>query len=147
MDSGLPGRPTSGDETRLAVWVTVGLHDEPVRELMGYSWSARDAWLHRRSGQGVNLAFKLLPRRRRLHPRAQAGWDRAEGPDPGRCPAGAHPGAQPAADHRSGTRGFTTWVRRARRGNVRPTRARGAGRPAPSATGSWKSRVNDRFSM
>ena len=24
------------------VWVTVGLYDEPVRELMGYRWSARD---------------------------------------------------------------------------------------------------------
>jgi len=63
----------------LAVWVTVGLYDEPVRELMGYSWSKRDAWLHRRFGRAVNLAFKCLPRRRRMHPRARAGWDRAEG--------------------------------------------------------------------
>lgn len=69
-----------------AVWVTVGLYDEPVRELMGYRWSARDAWLHRRFGQGVNLAFKLLPRRRRMHPRARAGWDRAEGRIPADAP-------------------------------------------------------------
>ncbi|HNM10026.1 MAG TPA: oxygenase MpaB family protein [Mycobacterium sp.] len=69
-----------------AVWVTVGLYDEPVRELMGYMWSARDAWLHRRFGQGINLAFKLLPRRRRMHPRARAGWDRAEGRIPADAP-------------------------------------------------------------
>ena len=61
------------------VWVTVGLYDEPVRELMGYSWSPRDEWLHWLFGRSVNLAFKFLPRRRRMHPRARAGWDRAEG--------------------------------------------------------------------
>lgn len=80
-----------------AVWVTVGLYDEPVRELMGYTWSARDAWLHRRFGRAVNLAFKALPRRRRMHPRARAGWDRAEGRIPFRRSAAAHAGAQPAA--------------------------------------------------
>ena len=62
-----------------AVWITVGLYDEPVRELMGYSWSKRDERLHRLFGRSVNLAFKLLPTRRRMHPRARAGWDRATG--------------------------------------------------------------------
>lgn len=61
------------------VWVTVGLYDEPVRQLMGYSWSARDEALHRLFGRAVNLAFTVLPRRRRMHPRARAGWDRAQG--------------------------------------------------------------------
>lgn len=61
------------------VWVTVGLYDEPVRKLMGYSWSPVDEGLHRLFGRSVNLAFKFLPRRRRMHPRARAGWDRAEG--------------------------------------------------------------------
>ena len=69
-----------------AVWLTVGLYDEPVRELIGYSWSARDEWLHRRFGQAVNLAFRCLPRRRRMHPRARAGWDRAEGRIPADAP-------------------------------------------------------------
>lgn len=61
------------------VWVTVGLYDEPVRRLMGYSWSARDARLHRLFGRAVNAMFTLLPPRRRMHPRARAGWDRATG--------------------------------------------------------------------
>ena len=61
------------------VWLTVGLYDPPVRELMGYSWSARDEWLHRRFGDLVNLVFKLVPRRRRMHPRARAAWDRVSG--------------------------------------------------------------------
>ena len=61
------------------VWFTVGLYDPPVRKLMGYSWSGRDEWLHRRLGQLVHVGFELLPARRRLHPRARAGWDRATG--------------------------------------------------------------------
>jgi uncharacterized protein (DUF2236 family) len=68
-----------------AVWVTVGLYDPAVRDLMGYTWSARDERLHWLFGRMVNLSFKLLPRRRRYHPRARAGWDRATG----RCPADA----------------------------------------------------------
>lgn len=62
-----------------AVWVTVGLYDEPVRELMGYAWSARDERLHLLFGRAVRVAFAVLPRRRRMHPRARAGWDRALG--------------------------------------------------------------------
>jgi len=70
----------------LAVWITVGLYDEPVRELMGYTWSKRDARLHWLFGRSVNLAFKLLPKRRRMHPRARAGWDRATGRIPADTP-------------------------------------------------------------
>jgi uncharacterized protein (DUF2236 family) len=61
------------------VWLCVGLYDEPVRELLGYKWSARDEWLHRRCGDLVRFAFALLPKRARKHPRARAGWDRASG--------------------------------------------------------------------
>ena len=61
------------------VWVTVGLYDPPVRDLMGYSWSARDERLHRRFGRLVGLVFSVLPERARMHPRARAGWDRATG--------------------------------------------------------------------
>ena len=39
------------------VWLTVGLYDPPVRELMGYTWSRRDEWLHRRFGDIVRLVF------------------------------------------------------------------------------------------
>ena len=68
------------------VWTTVGLYDEPVRELMGYSWSSVDEKLHRLFGRSVNLAFRFIPRRRRMHPRARAGWDRAEGRLPADSP-------------------------------------------------------------
>jgi uncharacterized protein (DUF2236 family) len=69
-----------------AVWVTVGLYDPAVRDLMGYTWSARDEQLHWLFGRLVNLSFKLLPRRRRYHPRARAGWDRATGRQPADAP-------------------------------------------------------------
>ena len=61
------------------VWVTVGLYDPPVRELMGYSWSRRDEWLHRRFGDLVRMVFTVVPSRHRKHPRARAGFDRASG--------------------------------------------------------------------
>jgi uncharacterized protein (DUF2236 family) len=52
---------------------------------MGYTWSARDEWWHRRLGQAVGTVFRLVPERRRMHPRARAGLDRVRG----RIPAGA----------------------------------------------------------
>ena len=69
-----------------AVWLTVGLYDPAVRELMGYTWSARDERLHWLFGRLVNLSFKVLPKRRRYHPRARAGWDRATGRIPADAP-------------------------------------------------------------
>jgi uncharacterized protein (DUF2236 family) len=77
---------------RFFVWFTVGLYDPPVRELMGYEWTARDEWLHRRLGNAVGRVFSLLPERVRMHPRARAGWDRANG----RLPADAPPPETPA---------------------------------------------------
>ncbi|HYB38374.1 MAG TPA: oxygenase MpaB family protein [Mycobacterium sp.] len=68
------------------VWLTVGLYDPPVRELMGYTWSCRDEWLHRRFGDMIRLVFACLPRRARMHPRARAGWDRATGRTPADAP-------------------------------------------------------------
>jgi uncharacterized protein (DUF2236 family) len=61
------------------VWFTVGLYHPAVRTLMGYDWSRRDEWLHRKLGKLVGLAFSLLPVRARMHPRARSGWDRATG--------------------------------------------------------------------
>jgi len=60
-------------------WLCIGLYDQPVRDLLGFSWSRRDEWLHRRLGQAVRIMFSLLPKRARKHPRARAGWDRATG--------------------------------------------------------------------
>ncbi|CQD21039.1 hypothetical protein BN1232_05130 [Mycobacterium lentiflavum] len=68
------------------VWFTVGLYDPPVRQLMGYQWSRRDEWLHRRLGDFVRLVFACVPARFRKHPRARAGLDRASGRIPADAP-------------------------------------------------------------
>ncbi len=70
----------------LFVWITVGLYDPPVRELLGYTWSERDARRFALFGRAMNLAFGLVPRRRRLHPRARASWDRVAGRRPASAP-------------------------------------------------------------
>ena len=67
------------------VWLTVGMYDQPVRDLLGYSWSARDARWHRRVGKAIDAAFRLVPPRLRKHPRARDGIDRVTG----RVPVGA----------------------------------------------------------
>ena len=64
---------------RSFVWLTVGMYDEPVRELLGYTWSQRDAKRHRLVGNAVNAVFRLVPPRYRKHPRARAGLDMASG--------------------------------------------------------------------
>ncbi|GLE58567.1 hypothetical protein NJBCHELONAE_38770 [Mycobacteroides chelonae] len=68
------------------VWLTVGLYHPAVRERFGYTWSARDEWWHRKFGQAVNVLFKFVPERKRRHPRARAGWDRAVGRTPADAP-------------------------------------------------------------
>jgi uncharacterized protein (DUF2236 family) len=68
------------------VWLTVGLYDQPIRDLLGYRWSRRDEWLHRRFGDVVSSLFTVLPWRMRKHPRARAGWDRATGRVPADAP-------------------------------------------------------------
>jgi uncharacterized protein (DUF2236 family) len=83
------------------VWFTVGLYDPAVRRLMGYSWSARDEWLHRRFGNVVGLVFSLLPKRARMHPRARGGWDRATGRLPADTPLVHTPARNlPPIEHR-----------------------------------------------
>ncbi|MGA6167577.1 oxygenase MpaB family protein [Amycolatopsis magusensis] len=64
------------------VWLTVGMYDPPIREKLGYTWTTRDARLHRLTGKLINAAFKLVPFERRYHPRARAGWRRALGRAP-----------------------------------------------------------------
>ncbi|MGK2883518.1 DUF2236 domain-containing protein [Rhodococcus sp. BGS-1C] len=61
------------------VWLTVGLYEQPVRDLLGYTWTARDERLFRITGKVVDAIFKLVPPRYRMHPRGRAGWDRALG--------------------------------------------------------------------
>ncbi|MFV9429446.1 oxygenase MpaB family protein [Rhodococcus aetherivorans] len=61
------------------LWLTVGLYDPPVRELLGYRWSRPEAALHALVGRAIGLGTKLVPWRYRYHPRARAGWDRAFG--------------------------------------------------------------------
>lgn len=68
------------------VWLTIGLYDPPIRELMGYTWSDRDEWLFRRFCDVVRMVWKLVPTRMRYHPRSRAGWDRATGRLPADAP-------------------------------------------------------------
>jgi uncharacterized protein (DUF2236 family) len=72
--------------TPFFVWLTVGLYHPAVRERMGYSWSRRDEWLHRRFGNLVRAIFAVVPPRYRKHPRARAGLDRASGRIPADAP-------------------------------------------------------------
>ena len=70
----------------LFVWITVGLYEPSVRDLLGYSWSTRDEKVFTLFGKAVDLVFGLVPPRRRLHPRARAGWDREQGRIPRTAP-------------------------------------------------------------
>jgi len=68
------------------VWLTVGMYDQPIRDLLGYRWTTRDARLHKAVGRAVGAAFRLVPWRYRYHPRARAGWDRETGRTPAHAP-------------------------------------------------------------
>ncbi|MDV8003810.1 oxygenase MpaB family protein [Rhodococcus sp. IEGM 1318] len=68
------------------VWLTVGMYDQPVRDLLGYPWSSRDQRIHTTVGRSVNAIFRLVPWRYRYQPRARAGWDRANGRIPADAP-------------------------------------------------------------
>ncbi|WP_277986179.1 oxygenase MpaB family protein [Rhodococcus sp. Q1] len=61
------------------LWLTIGLYDPPVRELLGYRWSRPEQTLHALVGRTIGFGTKLVPWRYRYHPRARAGWDRACG--------------------------------------------------------------------
>jgi len=65
------GRPCASCPRRSFAWLTVGLyHPGPSAKRMGYQWSGRDEWLHRRFGNLVRLIFAFVPPRYRKHPRA-----------------------------------------------------------------------------
>ena len=79
-------RPTRAVVARGFVWVTVGMYDQPVRDLLGYRWSTWDERAHRAFGAAVGLVFRLVPPRLRKHPRARDGLDRASGRLPASTP-------------------------------------------------------------
>jgi hypothetical protein len=53
---------------------------------MGYTWSPRQEWLHRRLGNLVHLATRLTPQRLMMHPRKRSAVDRASGRLPSDAP-------------------------------------------------------------
>ncbi|MFW0872655.1 oxygenase MpaB family protein [Rhodococcoides corynebacterioides] len=92
---------------RSAVRLTVGLYDPSVRELLGYSWSEADEHWFRRVCRAVELAFRLVPARRRMHPRARAGVDRATGRLPTDAPLPETPDRNlPLPDRRNSPRHY-----------------------------------------
>ncbi|WP_372665314.1 oxygenase MpaB family protein [Amycolatopsis kentuckyensis] len=72
-------RPASALVAKNFRWLTIGLYDREIRDLLGFRWSERDARRHRRVGKLINAGFKLVPHDRRYHPRARAGWRRVRG--------------------------------------------------------------------
>ncbi|WP_028937836.1 oxygenase MpaB family protein [Pseudonocardia spinosispora] len=68
------------------VWLTVGMYDDPVRRLLGYSWTERDELAMRAIRLVVRNAWRLVPFERRFHPRARAAWQRASGKLPADAP-------------------------------------------------------------
>ena len=46
---------------RFLTFMTVALYDQSVRDLMGYTWTARQQWLARPTVQRITLATKVLP--------------------------------------------------------------------------------------
>ncbi|MDL9938024.1 oxygenase MpaB family protein [Gordonia sp. ABSL1-1] len=69
----------SAPGTRFMMWVTTGLYDEPVREMMGLRWSDRDQRWFVRFGKLVQFVMNVTPKRYRWHPRSRDAWDRAYG--------------------------------------------------------------------
>ena len=96
---------------RSFVWLTVGMYDDAVRELLGFEWTERDARRHRRVGKAVNAAFGLVPARYRKHPRARAGMDMAAGRRPADAPLVQTPRRNlPPPEHRDDPRHYSPEV-------------------------------------
>lgn len=64
---------------RQQMWMTTGMYDQPVRDLLGRTWTARDERMFRLVGRTIHHAYKFVPARHRKHPRARAGLDRVSG--------------------------------------------------------------------
>ncbi|MFM9377565.1 oxygenase MpaB family protein [Gordonia sp. VNK21] len=79
-------RRSVGTGQRLFLWITTGLYDEPIREMMGLTWTARDERRFRTFGRAVQAGLLLVPARYRRHPRARDADDRAAGRIPADAP-------------------------------------------------------------
>ena len=65
---------------RFFTWLTTGLYDEPIREMMGLSWTEKDEKRLVLFGKVVNVVInKITPYRYRRHPRVRDAWDRVNG--------------------------------------------------------------------
>jgi uncharacterized protein (DUF2236 family) len=71
---------------RFLTFMTVALYDPSVRELMGYTWTPRQEFAHRRLCEVITLATKVLPKRMLMHPRKRSAMDRASGRLPADSP-------------------------------------------------------------
>jgi uncharacterized protein (DUF2236 family) len=60
-------------------WIAAGLFDQAVREKAGIRWTPGDEAVLRLFGKVVELTFLFVPDEIRLHPRALAGYRRAQG--------------------------------------------------------------------
>lgn len=61
-------------------WLTVACYDEPVREMMGLSWTAADERRFRAFAKVAGVVMhRLVPWRYMRHPRARDAWDRVSG--------------------------------------------------------------------
>ena len=71
---------------RFLTFMTVALYDPSVRELMGYTWSPRQQWVHDRMCDVITLVSKYGPKRRLMHPRKRSAMDRSQGRLPADSP-------------------------------------------------------------
>lgn len=65
--------------SRVFVWLTTGMHPEPVRRKLGHRWTRGDELALRAVGRTIAATWRLVPFQYRYHPRARAGWRRAGG--------------------------------------------------------------------
>ncbi|MEC4616368.1 MULTISPECIES: oxygenase MpaB family protein [Tsukamurella] len=71
----------------LAMWITVGMYDQTIRDKLGFRWTRPDAIGFRAFGVLVRGVMTALPPRYRLHPRARDAFDRVHGRVPQGAPA------------------------------------------------------------
>lgn len=72
---------------RFFTWLTTGLYDEPVRAMMGLTWTARDERRFRVIARTIDLVMhRLLPDRVVRHPRSLDAWNRVRGSVPADAP-------------------------------------------------------------
>lgn len=63
----------------VAMWITVGLYDEPIRQKLGFRWNRFDEAGFRLFCLAVRGVMAAAPRRYREHPRRRDAWDRMHG--------------------------------------------------------------------